>query len=277
MYNPHRKEEFQQGGTMLQGVRFTLLQCRRIEDPMLQQEVDCFASKLNIPSEQIRSVNIIYEKPDIHLFETTDVFLVGGSGEYSVLDNEPFLEDFFHFLRLLCERGIPTFASCFGFQALVRALGGVVIHDVTNIEMGTVSIYLTDLGIDDLLFGSLPPVFKGQVGHKDRALRLPPAVLHLAYSDRCPYLALRVQGTPIYATQFHPELSMEENKERFLNYLHVYKKFLSEEYLKEVLENFSPTPMASNLMRRFVSEIVLPSMWGKQPEISISLEKESQN
>ena len=51
--------------------------------------------------------------------------LVGGAGEFSVLQagELPWLRGFIDFMGWLAERGFPTFASCFGFLALVVRKG----------------------------------------------------------------------------------------------------------------------------------------------------------
>ena len=52
--------------------------------------------------------------------------MVGGSGDYYVSKaNLPHFEETLEVLQAVVSVGHPTFASCFGFQLMVRALGGV--------------------------------------------------------------------------------------------------------------------------------------------------------
>ncbi len=90
------------------------------------------------------------------------------------------------------------------------------------------------------------------MGRKDRATALPHGVLHLASSERCPYHALRVPDQPIWATQFHPELSGAENRTRFLRYREGYAPFLSEEEGDRVLELFRESPDSGRLIPAFL-------------------------
>ncbi|MCG8603488.1 type 1 glutamine amidotransferase, partial [bacterium] len=143
----------------MHNLRFTLFQCREKGDPMRDQEIDCFVSALQIQASQIKAINLPEAplKPD--LFDSTDVFLVGGAGDFSVLDSYRFLSHFFSFLEQVCQRPCPMFASCFGFQALCVALGGSVIYSPEDAEVGTYEVYLSEQGQQDPIFSSLPNSF----------------------------------------------------------------------------------------------------------------------
>ena len=62
------------------------------------------------------------------------------------------------------------------------------------------------------------------MGHLDRAVRPPDGARNLVRSRLCPYQALRVDGAPIWATQFHPELDREANLFRYRAYIERYRK-----------------------------------------------------
>ena len=94
-----------------------------------------------------------------------------------------------------------------------------------------------------------------QLGHKDRASRLPPGVLNLASSARAPFQALRIPGKPIWATQFHPELTVEDNLLRFSRYRHVYAKLYSPAELQSLIDGFRPSPEAEKLIPRFLKMV----------------------
>ena len=49
---------------------------------MQLHEADCYRSLLEGREYELNLVNITYQKPSIDLFDNTDVFFVGGSGEY---------------------------------------------------------------------------------------------------------------------------------------------------------------------------------------------------
>ena len=203
---------------------FLLLQARDPDDEMLSQEQRCFADKLGVGVESIAAHNLIAGPPELSWPLDSRAVFIGGSGDYLVSrGNLPRFADTLEYLRRLVDAGHPMFASCFGFQCLVAALGGVIIHDVENAEVGTFEITLTEDGRTDPLLGRLPATFAAQEGHKDRAQELPRAAVHLASSRRSAYQAFRLADRPVWATQFHPELNRDENRERYERYLEHYR------------------------------------------------------
>jgi len=201
-----------------------------------------FAARLGVPESAVRTWDLLEGPPGLSELETYDALLVGGAGEYDVSKgNLPHLAATLDLLRRVVETGFPTFASCFGFQLLVAALGGEVVRDEENAEVGAAWVCLTEAGKQDELFGALPECFWVQAGHKDRASRMPEGVLNLAYSEKAPFQALRVPGKPIWATQFHPELTEEDTFRRFQRYAAVYAPDLTDEEIRARLSRHPPT------------------------------------
>lgn len=230
---------------------YTLLQARNPSDPARLDEHAAFANKLGVGVTEIRTVDILTERLDDGLMDAAHAMLVGGSGEYSVLDDVPPIRAFIDYLARVAESGHPMFASCFGFQALALGLGGTVEHDEDNAEVGTYDLELTPAGAADPLFGALPSGFKAQLGHKDQVRRMPAACTNLASSSRTQNQAYRVDGQPVYATQFHPELSWRENRARFERYFVEYGRVFGEEAALAQLEGHKPSPEANTLLHRF--------------------------
>ena len=182
-----------------------------------------------------------------------DALMVGGSGEFYVSKGDfPGFTDLLGVLRRVVDAGHPTFASCFDFQTMVVALGGEIVFDGDDPEVGTYELTLTDDGVADPLLGRLPRHFMAQVGRKDRAKKLPPGVVHLASSERCPYHSFRVPDKPIWATQFHPELTVEENRLRFKRYLSGYAPHMNEAEVKEAMKQFQDSPATRQLIPAFL-------------------------
>ena len=101
---------------------FRLLQARDADDPVIVEEHQSFASRLGIPVEQILRHDCLNEKTSAdRVTQGVDAVLVGGSGRYSVYDDEPWLDD----LSARSQTSINNFRPllCFGFQAIVVALG----------------------------------------------------------------------------------------------------------------------------------------------------------
>jgi GMP synthase (glutamine-hydrolysing) len=236
--------------------RFLLLQARNPGDVMATHERVSFAAALGVPAESVAVHDLLSRTPTVGELDDVDVLLVGGSGDYGVLDSAPFIARFIDFLsNVVVAHEVPTFASCFGFQALVVAGGGEVIKDPERAEVGTFNIHLTPEGEADPLLGPLAPRFLAQLGHKDRATRLPEGLVHLASSDRVPYQAVRVGSLPIIATQFHPELNEEGNRHRFEAYLEAYQGSAADD-MSEVVDSLKPTPDATALLPRFVTQLL---------------------
>ncbi|MEZ4316526.1 MAG: type 1 glutamine amidotransferase [Myxococcota bacterium] len=230
---------------------YRLLQARHANDPVRREEHASFAAQLGVPVDDIVTHDLLSDPTSLaSVTEGVDAVLVGGSGKFSVLDDEPWMQPFVDVLGALADAQFPTFASCFGFQGMVLALGGTVEHDEPNAEVGTYELERTDSAAADPVFGSLPARFTAQLGHKDRATTFPSSAVLLARSPRCPYQALRV-GDRVYATQFHPELTHHANRERFARYLDDYSAVFGEERAQRMLEEFTPSPHADALLRRF--------------------------
>jgi len=221
---------------------------------MAQHEVDCFASALGVESNRVKRWDLLREVPDERALEQADLLLVGGSGDYSVLDNEPYIHRFLDFLaEVVVGQNIPTFASCFGFQALVASAGGSMVRDPARAEVGTFTIELTAEGQRDPLLGALTHSFKAQLGHKDRAEKLPSGMTNLARSERASSQALRVDGTQIVATQFHPELTRADNAFRYKQYQASYASSAAGD-LDEVLATLEESPEATALLPRWAAQ-----------------------
>ena len=94
------------------------------------------------------------------------------------------------------------------------------------------------------------------MGHQDRANRLPDCVTHLARSERTEFQAFRVNGKSIYATQFHPELTFEDNRKRFARYMKIYGQLFGEKMAKERMDSHRPSIEANRLLSLFQDDIV---------------------
>lgn len=241
---------------MYSSLKYLLLQVRNERDPMREQEIRCFARFLQSSPTRIAIVDLLQRPPTTSELAEADVVLLGGSGDYSVAEGGPWLESALESMRELHAMAKPTFASCWGFQAMARAMGGEVVRDVSRAEVGTAEIHLTPAGEDDPVFGPMGSPFLAQVGHQDIVDRLPEDAVLLASSDRVENQAFRFEGLPIYCTQFHPEL----NRELLMDRLRTYPKYVEqivgmpmEEFIKTTRESYE----TQELLLRFVDEHVL--------------------
>ncbi len=234
-------------------LKILLLQARAADDPARLEEIDSFAQHAQVPAEAISAHNLLDGPPNRSLVDRFDLIFIGGSGEYYVSHQDlPQQDLFFGELREWVAVKKPIFASCFGFQCLVEALGGSIIFDPDSMEVGTCELALTEAGGKDELFQALPARFLAQLGHKDRADRLPAGMLNLASSPLSPLQAFRVQDAPIWATQFHPELDWRSNRDRFIRYLDGYAAHMSESEQQELLDGYHDSPESNQLLVRYL-------------------------
>lgn len=237
----------------LASLRALLLQARAPGDPVAASERRAFATAAGLELDRVRTHDLLEGPPSLADIRRHDVLMVGGSGDYYVSKrNLPAMDATLDRIRGVVELGHPTFASCFGFQLLVEALGGRVIHDPDRVEVGTYEVTLTEPGRSDPLFGDLPRRFQAQMGRKDRAEALPAGVIHLASSERCRYHALRIPDKPIWSTQFHPELDRRRNRSRFERYIDGYAPLMTDQERERALEGFLESPETDRLLSRFL-------------------------
>jgi GMP synthase (glutamine-hydrolysing) len=222
---------------------------------MRAQEVRCFARMLKCDLSDIDVFDLLASALPLETLESADMILLGGSGHYSAAGEGEWLERALDGMREIHRVAKPTFASCWGFQAMARALGGRCVSDLCNAEVGTIELAVTEAGQADPLFGELPPVFAAQAGHEDRVVQLPPGAVLLASSARVAEQAFRFVGRPIYCTQFHPELDRAAMLERLVAYPEYVARIARVSY-DDFVQNLSETPEANSLLRRFVTMFV---------------------
>lgn len=233
--------------------RVLLISLRDASDPMAEQERRCFADRAELPIESLRVWFAQADgRPDLGVLRSYDAVFFGGSGAYSVLDRIPWIQDGFRILLDVMELRIRAWASCFGFQGLSLALGGEVVRDDDRQELGAYSLRLTEAGRLDPILGALPETFWAQEGHHDHVVRLPPGVTLLSVGDLSPNQAFVVDGTPFYASQFHPELTSATTVERFLHYASLYSRGEESERLAADLRAGADTPEMARILPRLV-------------------------
>lgn len=198
--------------------RALLISLRDPDDPMARHEHRCFAERSALDPSHLAIHFMAHGDPDREFLLSQDAVFFGGSGAYSVLDDVDWIRRGLDALVLTVELKVPAWASCFGFQGLAVALGGEVIRDDAQTEMGSTLLRLTEAGRRDPLLGLLPERFWAQEGHHDRVSRIPDGVELLATGDVCYAQAFKVQSAPFWASQFHPELTVACTVDRFRHY-----------------------------------------------------------
>ena len=178
------------------GSQYTQLIARRIRE----QRVYCEIHPPTLDAEALRAWN------------PAGIVLSGGPA--SVLDADaPRLDP------AILELGRPVLGICYGFQLLVRHLGGA-IDPAADREYGRAELVIER---EDGLFAGLAEVPRRTVwmSHGDRVRALPPGFEVLATSEASPFAAVRHEKRPIYGLLFHPEVVHTDGGERIIaNFVH---------------------------------------------------------
>ncbi len=237
-------------------LRILLLQIRD-EPHVRREEHESFADHSGLSNTQIDILNT-FDTPAFssNSIDGYDALFVGGASEASVLEpaTYPFLGSAESLLLYCIEQEIPVFASCFGFQLAVVALGGTIIRDENDFEMGTIPIRLADAAKADPLFQDTSDNFLAVSVHRERTLSSPEGCETLAYTKTCCH-AFKIKEKPFWGFQFHPEVDRQRLVERLTVYREQYTK--NDGHLEQILASVSETPESNVLVQKFVERILL--------------------
>lgn len=235
----------------------TLLLQIRDEPAVRREEHESFCNYSGLAHNQIDILNV-FDRPRFgrEVLAGYDALFVGGASEASVMEPEqyPFVEAAQALLLTCLERALPVFASCFGFQLAVLALGGEIVRDERDFEMGTLPIRLTAHAANDPIYCDVPDGFRAVAVHRERAPVPPPDCELLAYTEACCH-SFRVRGKPFWAFQFHPEVDRARLVERLTIFKDQYTE--GDAHLEQVLRTATETPEANALVRKFVERVLL--------------------
>lgn len=237
-------------------LRILLMQIR--DEPKTRtEELESFALYCQLEVGQFGILNL-FDTPDFDFTTVNDydALFVGGSSEASVLDPEkyPFVIAAQGMMRYCIEHKIPVFASCFGHQLAVCALGGEITRDARDFEMGTLPVRLTAAASDDPLYRDTPDGFMAVSVHHERNRIAPDCCEVLAYTDACTH-AFKVKGAPFWTTQFHPEVSKSILVERLTIFKDTYTD--GDDHLQKVLDSAVETPESNGLLKKFVDRVLI--------------------
>ncbi|MEU3019372.1 MULTISPECIES: glutamine-hydrolyzing GMP synthase [unclassified Nocardiopsis] len=112
----------------------------------------------------------------------------------------------------LFETGVPTFGICYGFQAMTRALGGVV--DRTDLsEFGRTALTAST---GSVLFEGLPEELSVWMSHGDSVVQAPAGFTSTASTAGAPVAAFEDTDRRLFGVQFHPEVMHTEHGQDLL-------------------------------------------------------------
>ncbi len=113
----------------------------------------------------------------------------------------------------LLDAGVPVLGLCYGFQAMVQALGGTVSRTGRG-EYGHTAARL--LKSDSTLFAGLPAEQSVWMSHGDSVTVAPSGVTVTAATDGAPVAAFEDDARRLYGVQWHPEVAHTASGQRVL-------------------------------------------------------------
>jgi GMP synthase (glutamine-hydrolysing) len=108
----------------------------------------------------------------------------------------------------LLTAGIPVLGICYGFQLMVRDLGGQVLHTGTG-EYGATALSTADAA--GVLLRGLPGQQRVWMSHGDTCAQAPPGFAVTATTAGTPVAAAEAPDRHLYGMQFHPEVLHTEH------------------------------------------------------------------
>ena len=118
----------------------------------------------------------------------------------------------------LLEAGVPVFGMCYGFQAMVQALGGTVAHTGLG-EYGSTPAEITDTA--STLFNGQPATQSVWMSHGDAVEVAPQGLRVTASTSGAPVAAFEDDERSLYGVQWHPEVMHSTFGQRVLeNFLY---------------------------------------------------------
>lgn len=200
--------------------RVLLVQFRDAADAMAGHERACIARRLGGYPLTLTSRNALAETASRRWLDGMDGLIIGGSGAYSChhAESRPWVDPARELLERVIVDGTPAFGLCFGHQLLGHHLGAEVRTSEARTEIGTVALQLTERGAEDPVFSYLGPTFQAQTGHSDHVSEVSAELEVLVGNARVPLQAFKLRDKPVYTTQFHPDMTGAEARDRYLAY-----------------------------------------------------------
>ena len=172
------------------GSQYTQLIARRIRESNVYSEI----LPWDIKEEKIRSLN------------PKGIILSGGpdSVTNSYTPRIP---------QIVFDLEIPILGICYGMQTLAEQMGGQVIS-ADHKEFGHSELQITK---DCILFHGLEKSLNVWMSHGDQVQDLPDDFELVASTATAPIAVMQHESKPIYALQFHPEVTHTEDGQNVLN------------------------------------------------------------
>jgi len=134
------------------------------------------------------------------------LIVLGGPMSANDTAKHPFLSETMDLIRAFAAEDRPVLGICLGAQIIARAFGGEV-YRIERLESCFHTLQITPEGKSDPVFSALGAEVTSFQNHFEAVRNVPDAV-PLATGGACPVQAFRI-GRATYATQFHPEVTID--------------------------------------------------------------------
>lgn len=156
---------------------------------------------------QYDTVNIFDNEPLPNDFSQYGaIVILGGPMNVYEEDENPFLKDEDHLIKIAIKNRVPMLGLCLGAQLIAKATGAKVTKNPVK-EIGWFKVSLTDEGKQDQLFGDLQSEIEVFQWHGD-TFEIPENGVNLGFSKLCKNQAYRYSDN-VYGLQFHLEVTKE--------------------------------------------------------------------
>lgn len=134
------------------------------------------------------------------------LLVLGGPMSANDTGKHPFLGETMELIGAFAAADRPVLGICLGAQIIARTFGGEV-YRMDRLESCYHTLQVTPEGRNDPVFSALGAEVTSFQNHFE-AVRNVPGAVPLATGGACPIQAFRI-GRATYATQFHPEVTID--------------------------------------------------------------------
>lgn len=219
-----------------------------------ERERTAFVAAAKRFSASLHFLDAYSESPDLNRRDPYQGIMIAGSALSVFEPGVPYAKELKAVVENCVNHHWPLLGICFGAQFVAHALGGEVVRDKDNEELGTHEIWLRPDAEHDNLLRDLPERFMAQQAHQDRIEVLPESAVLLASSDYCHVQAFRMHGAPVYGVQFHPERTHKDMAERLERNL--LDRCEDRRLVDRARKSLRPTPEAESVVHTFLERVV---------------------
>lgn len=222
---------------------------------MKYHEYVCFLRDMDLTPNQLVVFDALKNEISDQIIEGYDGLIIGGNGDYSVLQEYDFIPGLEKLLKHCYEIDFPVFGVCFGMQLMAKLFGGQVVSEKKLRETQTVVCQKNENGEKSLLYKGLPEEFPVQAFHNDTVVKLPEgAIATCSGPNKESFYAMEFVGKKMFGVQFHLELTKEDCMIRLNHYMANYVDGGNEEY-EQIKSNTHETKEVGLMLKNFLQVV----------------------